>query len=75
MKNASNKNDNAIDPEVVPPTSNSGKHAVAYFPKWALYGGIGVTALLTIGILRAIFPLLCLAFLVGLILRISRKSH
>ncbi|WP_320675065.1 hypothetical protein [Prochlorococcus sp. MIT 1341] len=75
MRKPFNEDQNAIDPEVIPPTSNSGNQAISYLPKWALYGGIGLTALLAIGILRAIFPLLCIAFLGGLILKLSKRSQ
>ncbi len=75
MINPLKAHQNPIDPEVIPPRSESGNKAVSYIPKWVLYGGIGVTALLAVGILRAIFPLLCLAFAAGLILRISRNSR
>ncbi len=63
----------SIDPEVIPPSSRSGDKAVSYLPKWAIYGGIGMTALLAIGLLRALFPLICLALIASFILNQSLK--
>ena len=35
----------AIDPEVIPSSSSAGQNAVRFFPKWAIYGIIGLMIL------------------------------
>ena len=73
MKNPKRGHYGVIDPEVLPPARESEEKTVMYFPKWALYGGLGATALLAVSSVRTIFPILCLGFITGLALRKARK--
>ncbi len=76
MKDYSNKQSKkSIDPEIIHPSSRSGDQAVSYLPKWVLFGGIGITALLAIGLLRALFPLICIGLIASFILNQSRKTR
>ncbi len=73
MTNPNRGHHKVITPEVIPPRSERGNHAVKYFPKWAIYGGIGATALLAVSTVRTIFPVLCLGLITGLALKKARK--
>ncbi len=57
----------AIDPEVIPPSRDSGNHAVTYVPQWLVYTAIALGVLLTASILKMIFPLLLMGLVVGFI--------
>jgi len=61
-----------IDPEGIPPISSAGNKAVRFLPKWNLYGGICLSVLVVVGILKTLFPLILMGFLLGLIWRQSR---
>ncbi len=63
----------AIDPEILPPSSNAGDKAVTFLPKWALILGIAILAFILLGVLKTLFPLIVMALLVGFIWRESRK--
>ena len=56
-----------IDPEVIPPSSKKGSRAGRHFPKWAIYsaGGVGVLAL--VGLIKAMLPVIGMAFLLAFI--------
>tara|TARA_B100000579_G_scaffold105775_1_gene84231 strand:- start:98 stop:301 length:204 start_codon:yes stop_codon:yes gene_type:complete len=57
----------AIDPEVIPPSSNKGSSAGRYVPKWAIYSAAGIGVLLLIGLIKTLFPLIGMAFLLTFI--------
>ena len=57
----------SIDPEVIPPSSNAGFNAVRSIPRWLVYGSIGLGVLITVGILKALFPLIVMGLLLSLI--------
>ena len=42
----------AIDPEVIPPSSQAGNNAVKQFPKWIFYSGLMLGVLAVVGILK-----------------------
>ena len=57
----------AIDPEVISPSSKKVNRAGKYLPKWAIYsaGGLGVLAL--VGLIKALLPVIGMAFLLAFI--------
>ena len=57
----------AIDPEVISPSSEKGNRAVKNLPKWAIYcaGGFGVLVL--VGLIKALLPVIGMAFLLAFI--------
>ena len=57
----------AIDPEVISPSSKKGSKAGRYFPKWAIYSVGGVGVLILISLLKAILPVIGMAFLLAFI--------
>ncbi len=73
MTNPNRGHQKVINPEVIPPRSDRGNDAVRHFPKWAIYGGIGATALLAVSTVRTIFPVICLGFITGLAIKKARK--
>ena len=63
----------AIDPEVIPPSSSAGFHAVRLIPKWAIYSLLGVGVLIIVGILKFMLPLILMSLVVGLIWQQANK--
>ena len=57
----------AIDPEVITPSSNKGSRAGSYVPKWAIYSSAGIGALLLVGLIKTLLPLIGMAFLLAFI--------
>ncbi len=57
----------AIDPEVIPPSSNKGSRANRYVPKWAIYSFAGIGVLVLVGLIKTILPLIGMAFLLSFI--------
>ena len=57
----------AIDPEVIPPSSNKGSRAGRYVPKWAIYSSAGIGVLVLVGLIKTFLPLIGMAFLLALI--------
>tara|TARA_B100000214_G_scaffold368786_1_gene340841 strand:+ start:341 stop:538 length:198 start_codon:yes stop_codon:yes gene_type:complete len=57
----------SIDPDVIPPSSNAGTNAVRSIPRWVVYGAIGLSVLIAVGIIKALFPLIVLGLLLTLI--------
>ena len=57
----------AIDPEVIPPSSNRGKRAGRYAPKWAIYSSAGIGVLVLVGLIKTLLPLIGMAFLLAFI--------
>ena len=56
-----------IDPEVIPPSSNKGSRADRYVPKWAIYSSAGIGVLVLVGLIKTLFPLIGMAFLLTFI--------
>ena len=65
----------AIDPEVISPSSKKGARAGKYFPKWAIYSASGLSVLVLVGLLKAILPLLGMAFLLVFIWSQSTETR
>ena len=61
-----------IDPEGSPALSSAYNKAVRFLPKWTLYGGICLSVLVVVGILKTLFPLILMGLLLGLIWTQSR---
>ena len=57
----------AIDPEVIPPSSNKGSRAGRYIPKWAIYSSVGVGVLALVALIKTLLPLIGMAFLLAFI--------
>ena len=57
----------AIDPEVIPPSSDKGSRAGKYVPKWAIYSSAGMGVLLLVGLIKTLLPLIGMVFLLALI--------
>jgi len=57
----------AIDPEVIPPSSNKGSRASRYVPKWAIYSSAGIGVLIVVGLIKTLLPLIGMAFLLAFI--------
>ena len=57
----------AIDPEVIPPSSNKGRGAGRYVPKWAIYSSAGIGVLVLVGLIKTLLPLFRMAFLLAFI--------
>ena len=57
----------AIDPEVISPSSKKGSRAGKYLPKWAIYSAGGFGVLVLVGLIKALLPLIGMAFLLAFI--------
>tara|TARA_B100001250_G_C19644052_1_gene719580 strand:+ start:744 stop:950 length:207 start_codon:yes stop_codon:yes gene_type:complete len=57
----------AIDPEVISPSSNKGRRSVRYFPKWVIYSGGGFGVLILVSLIKALLPVIGMAFLLAYI--------
>jgi len=59
----------AIDPEVIPPSSNkvSRTGRCRYVPKWAIYSSSGIGVLVLVGLIKTLLPLIGMAFLLAFI--------
>ena len=57
----------AIEPEVISPSSKKGNRAWKYLPKWAIYSAGGISVLLLVGLIKALLPLIGMAFLLAFI--------
>ncbi len=63
----------AIDPEVIPPSSQAGFNAVRFVPKWAIFSLIGIGVLIIVGILKTLLPLILMGVLLGFIWKQATK--
>ncbi len=63
----------AIDHEVIPFSSNAGKKALRYLPKWTIYGTIGIVVLIVVGILKTLLPLAAMSLILCLIWKQARN--
>ena len=57
----------AIKPEVISPSNKKRSRAGRYFPEWAIYSVGGVGVLLLVGLIKALFPVIGMAFLLAFI--------
>ena len=58
----------AIDPEVIPPSSQRGNGpGRKNFPKWAIYSVGGVGVFIFVGLIKALLPVIGMAFLLAFI--------
>jgi hypothetical protein len=57
----------AIDPEVIPPSSNKGSRASRYVPKWVIYISAGIGVMILVGLIKTLLPLIGMAFLLAFI--------
>ena len=57
----------AIDPEVILPSSKKGNGIPKYLPKWAIYSAGGFGVLLLVGLIKALLPVIGMAFLLAFI--------
>ena len=57
----------AIDPEVITPSSKKVSRAGRYLPKWAIYSAGGVGVLVLVGLIKALLPVIGMAFLLAFI--------
>ncbi len=65
----------AIDPEVIPPSSNQGTRAGKFVPKWAIYSSAGIVVLVLVGLIKTLLPLIGMAFLLAFIWRQSTTTR
>ena len=64
-----------IDPEVIPPSSNKGRRASRYVPKWAIYSSVGIGVLVLVGLIKTLLPLIGMAFLLTFIWKQSTTNR
>ena len=65
----------AIDPEVISPSSKKGSRTGKYLPKWAIYSAGGVGVLVLVGLIKALLPVIGMAFLLAFIWSQSTTSR
>ena len=65
----------AIDPEVISASSEKGSRARRHFPKWAIYSAGGVGVLVLVGLIKALLPVIGMAFLLAFIWSQSKTSQ
>ncbi len=56
-----------IDPEVISPSSKKGSKSRRYLPKWAIVSVGGVGVLVLVALIKALLPLIGMAFLLAFI--------
>ena len=56
-----------VDPEVISPSSEKGSRAKRYLPKWAIYGVGGIGVLVLVSLIKALLPVIGMAFLLSFI--------
>ena len=57
----------AIDPEVVSPSSKKGLRTGRYIPRWAIFSAGGAGVLVLVGLIKALLPVIGMAFLLAYI--------
>tara|TARA_Y100001968_G_scaffold219825_1_gene202592 strand:- start:117 stop:320 length:204 start_codon:yes stop_codon:yes gene_type:complete len=65
----------AIDPEVIPPSSTKGDRSAVFMPKWLFYSAAGIGVLVFVGLIKALFPVIGMAFLLAFIWSQSRNRR
>ena len=57
----------AIDPEVIAPSSKKIRRAGKSLPKWAIYSAGGLGVLVLVSLIKALLPVIGMAFLLAFI--------
>ena len=65
----------AIDPEVISPSREKGSRSARHFPKWAIYSAGGVGVLVLVGLIKALLPVIGMAFLLAFIWSQSKDTQ
>ncbi len=65
----------AIDPEVISPSSKKGSRSRRYLPQWVVYSAGGIGVLVLVGLIKALFPVIGMAFLLTFIWSQSTKTQ
>ena len=65
----------AIDPEVISSSSKKGSKAFRYLPKWAIYSVGGVGVMFVVGLIKALLPVIGMAFLLAFIWSQSKTTR
>ena len=65
----------AIDPEVIPASNTEGNNSVTVLPKWVIYITVAFLVFLLISLLRKLFLLIVMAFLLTLIWNQAKKTN
>ena len=65
----------SIDPEVISPSSERGRKASRYFPKWALFSAGGGCVLVLVSLTKALLPVIGMAFLLAFIWQQSTTTR
>tara|TARA_B100000700_G_scaffold237248_1_gene263374 strand:+ start:681 stop:887 length:207 start_codon:yes stop_codon:yes gene_type:complete len=65
----------AIDPEVIPPSSEKGGKSRRYFPKWFIYSASGFGVLVLVGLIKAMLPVIGMVSLLAFIWSQSTKTR
>tara|TARA_Y100001968_G_scaffold150219_1_gene137429 strand:- start:108 stop:314 length:207 start_codon:yes stop_codon:yes gene_type:complete len=65
----------AIDPEVISASRAKGRRAGRHFPKWAIFSTGGVGVLILVGLIKALLPVIGMAFLLAFIWSQSKTTH
>tara|TARA_Y100001968_G_scaffold292087_1_gene296989 strand:- start:167 stop:373 length:207 start_codon:yes stop_codon:yes gene_type:complete len=65
----------AIDPEVISPTSQKANRAGRYLPKWAIFSATGLSVLVLVSLIKALLPVIGMAFLLAFILSQSKTTR
>ena len=65
----------AIDPEVISPSSQKGRRAARYSPRWAIYSLGGVGVIILIGLIKSLLPVIGMAFLLAFIWSQSTRTR
>jgi len=65
----------AIDPEVISPSSEKGNKASRYFPKWMIYSAGGFGVLFLVGLVKILFPVIGMVFLLAFIWSQSKTTR
>ena len=64
----------AIDPKAIAPSSKKGPRAGKDIPKWAIYSAGGLGVLVLVGLIKALLPVIGMAFLLAFIWSQSTKK-
>ena len=65
----------AIDTEVIYPTSKKGSKSFRNFPKWAIYSAGGIGVVILVGLIKALLPVIGMAFLLAFIWSQSKTTR
>ena len=57
----------AIDHEVISPSSKKASKVGQYIPKWAIYSAGGLVVFVLVGLIKALLPVIGMAFLLAFI--------